>query len=563
MVFRKGMMILGVAAACVGGMAAGISASAEDRIIQGVFIDDLDVSGMTYDEAKKAVEQKVSQMQKSSVTVQVGEDTIEATMVDLGLQWKNREVVDQAVSIGNSGNLIKRYKEEKDLEKGPVSLELEFYGNKKVIKDFIEEDCSQFEREAQQASIESDGAGGVNMQPGVTGQHIDVDESVKAVRQYIAKEWNGEDNATVALSVELDEPAADGKDLEQITDMLGTYTTYYGSTYGRNTNVERGAELINGHLLMPGDSFSVCDNLVPFSAENGYELGGAYENGRVVQEYGGGICQVSTTLYNALLLAEIQIDERHNHTMSVSYVPTSMDAAIAEGSMDLVFTNNMDTPIFISGYAYGGELTFTVWGKETRPADRYVEYYSETTSTLAAPTTVQLVPAENQTVGYFSQVQASMAGSTAVLYKYVTYNGETTVEQVNSSTYEATPATYEVGTIGATDTLWNAIYNNDLATAQLAATGVISIGTTDTTGTTGETQQQETTAPQTEQQDQTQNQTEASGSQGGTYIDTIDGEVWVPNTDGSYTDPNYGVTEPDYSYTDPSYELTDGVVVWE
>lgn len=117
-------------------------------------------------------------------------------------------------------------------------------------------------------------------------------------------------------------------ELNQITDVLGTATTYYGSTYGRNINVEVGAEKLNGILLMPGEEFSVTDAVVPFNAENGYELAPSYESGQVVDSYGGGICQVSTTLYNALLQAELQILERHNHTMIVTYVEPSMDAAL-------------------------------------------------------------------------------------------------------------------------------------------------------------------------------------------------------------------------------------------
>lgn len=307
--------------------------------------------------------------------------------------------------------------------------------------------------------------------------------------------------------------------------MLGTYTTYYGSTAGRNMNVERGAELINNHVVWPGETFSVCDQLVPFTAENGYELAPEYSMGQVVQGYGGGICQVSTTLYNALLLAELEIVERHNHTMTVSYVPYSMDAAIAEGSMDLKFCNNLDTPILISGYAYGGELTFTIWGKETRPADRTIYYYSNTLSETNAEG-VALYAAPDQPVGYFNQVQSAMAGVSAECWKEVTYNGETTTELVNTSYYQATPASWEVGTLGASDALLSAIYANDLEAAQAAALGV-------TTQTESETQATDTVVTETPATD-----TPATDT---------------PATD--YIDPNAGAN------TDAG--SSDGVVIWE
>lgn len=513
-------------------LGAGFLVSADEGIQQGVYINDTDVSGMTYAQAEAVVEQKVSEALNSTITVQVGEDSVEATAVDLGLQWSNRDIVSEAIGMGNSGNLIKRYKETKDLATEPQVLQIEFTANDSAVRRFVDEKCMPFEQEPKDASIYSDGGGGFVLEEGQTGQVIDVEESVAILKKYVSREWEGKD-ASVAISVEVEEPKGNTEDLEKIQDKLGSYTTYYGSTYGRNTNVERGAELINNHVIWPGETFSVCDHLVPFTAENGYELGGAYSNGEVVQEYGGGICQVSTTLYNALLEAEIEIVERHNHTMSVSYVPTSMDAAIAEGSMDMVFRNNLDTPIFISGYGYGGELTFTVWGQETRPADRYVEYYSETTSSTGTPTTVKFVTRADQPAGYLSQTQAAMAGSSAVLYKYVTYNGETTVEQVNTSTYQSTPATYEVGTAGASDALLSAIASGSLEAVQQALTQA-------TTEAETEAETPETTAPETTAPETTAPETVATESTvtDGSWVDTPDGEVWVDGT-------------------------TDGVVVWQ
>ena len=548
MIFGRKILTAAAVAVCISTVGKVQMVQAEDRIGQGVSIEGIDVSGMTYEEAQAAVQAKVSDMQNSTIEVKIDDQSVEATAVDFGLQWKNRDVTKKAIEIGNSGNAIKRYKDSKDLGQEKKDLQLEFTVNDEAVKTFVEK-CKQYDQDPVEASIESDGGGGINMQPGQDGIVVNVDESVQILEDYIANEWTGAADSSVELSVQVQKPSASEEDLETITDVLGTYTTYYGSTYGRNTNVERGAELINGHLIRPGESFSVCDHLVPFSAENGYELGGAYENGRVVQEYGGGICQVSTTLYNALLLAEIEIDERHNHTMSVHYVPPSMDAAIAEGSMDLVFTNNLDTPSFISGYASGGELTFTVWGKEYRPGDRYVSYEGVETSTIPAPTTTLLYADDEQNVGYFNQVQSAAPGSTAVCYKYVTYNGETTQEQINSSTYEASSNIYEVGTIGASDALLQAIAVGDLAAAQLAATGTVTIQTETSDGTqqsesTAQTDGQTTTDATTNDVTNDVTNDDADNTTGGIYTDTTDGEVWVDNgtTDDSVTSDD-GVAE--------------------
>ena len=105
--------------------------------------------------------------------------------------------------------------------------------------------------------------------------------------------------------------------------------------------MENGCRLIDGFVLYPGEEFSAYGAVSPFTKENGYFMAGSYVDGKVVDSLGGGICQVSTTLYNAVLLSELEVTERHNHSMIVSYVEPSADAAISESSgKDFKFVNN-------------------------------------------------------------------------------------------------------------------------------------------------------------------------------------------------------------------------------
>ena len=331
-------------------------AQENNTIQQGVSIGGVNVSGMTEEDAKAAVDAKVETMKTDLFTVKIGSKETQATAEELGIVWSNTDVVEDASLLGMKGNLIQRYKDKKDLEKQPHNFELEFSADKSKIQAFIENKCKAFETERVDATIEDDGYGGFNIIEGVAGTKINIEESVKAVLNYIENEWQG-GSGTISLVVEEDAPHGSTEELSQIQDCLGSATTYY--TMGdRGVNVEVGTQKISGHLLYPGEEFSVTEQLVPFTAENGYNLAPEYSGARVVNGYGGGICQVSTTLYNALLDAELEIVERHNHTYSVGYVDASMDAAIAEDVMDLRFRNNYDTPIFISGNAYGGTFRF-------------------------------------------------------------------------------------------------------------------------------------------------------------------------------------------------------------
>ena len=124
------------------------------------------------------------------------------------------------------------------------------------------------------------------------------------------------------------------------------------------------------------ETLSGYECMQPFTTANGYATAAAYQGGQVVDSIGGGVCQIATTIYNMALQAELEIAQRQNHSMIVTYVKPSMDAAIAGTVKDIKITNNYSTPIYVEGYTEGRKLTFTCCGKETRPANRKVEYVS-------------------------------------------------------------------------------------------------------------------------------------------------------------------------------------------
>jgi vancomycin resistance protein YoaR len=365
--------------------------------------------------------------------------------------------------------------------------------------------------------------GTLQVSGGTDGLTLDADATLVSLKEAMS-DWEAGD-ITVEAVVERVSPELTAETLSKMTDILGQATTdYSASSAARAQNVENGTAKINGTLLMPGESFSVTAAVVPFTAENGYGLAPSYESGQVVDSYGGGICQVSTTLYNAVIKAELQVDARSNHTMTVSYVDPSKDAAIAEGIMDLVFTNNLDNPIYIAGSAYYGTLHFAIYGVETRPSNRTIEFVSETLSQTDADTNVKLVAKTDQNVGYFTQVQSAHQGLSAVLWKNIYYDGVLTESyQFNSSWYEASAAIYEVGVMTDNATLSAAIYAA-IASNSLSQVQSVLAGNWQTeTETTVQTEQTE--APvQPETTVQTE-QTEAP----------VQPETTVPTDDGGIT----------------------------
>jgi vancomycin resistance protein YoaR len=276
------------------------------------------------------------------------------------------------------------------------------------------------------------------------GLAIDMEETINKMNEALE---NGLDEPIdVDASVVETKPTRTTEALSSIQDVLGTFSTDFSSSgAARSQNLRVGAGKINGKVLMPGETLSGYECLQPFTLDNGYATAAAYENGQVVDSIGGGVCQIATTLYNAALLAEMEITQRQNHSMVVGYVKPSNDAAIAGTYKDIKITNPYDTPVYVEAGTSGKTLTFTIYGKETRPANRKIEYVSETLSTTdpGEPITqldTSLAP------GASVRVQSAHMGTKSRLWKYVYVDGvETERTILHTDTYNASKAIYRVG----------------------------------------------------------------------------------------------------------------------
>lgn len=418
---------------------------ADDRTaLDGIYVEDISVGGMTEEQITQAVNDKIEQLKPSVINLSAGEQNAQVTAGDLGLSCANPEVAREAVTIGQEGNVLKRFLTQNRLKNGEtVTFSLKYTVDGEAARQAVENNTAVLNREATDATLTREN-GEFIVNPGQTGCSVNVDESTAKVVNYLTTSWRGGIGG-VELVTEETPAGGNPEQLALVKDLLGEGTTEYGNgTSGRKQNVAVGAEKINGTLVQPGEEFSVEAVVVPFDAENGYALAASYEMGKVVDSYGGGICQVSTTLYVAVLKAELEVTERYSHSMIVHYVDPSMDAAIAEGLKDLKFINNTDAPIYIEASADGSTLHFAIYGHETRDPNRTVRYESETTST--EDPTPGLTEDANASFGTIEQTSYGYQGSTARLWKIVNDNGNETKEQVNSSTYRMTSDVYTVGT---------------------------------------------------------------------------------------------------------------------
>jgi len=429
-----------------------------DKIESGIYANDMDLSGMTMEEARQTIESYVESYKDAQIRMHVAnEGAIVATASELGLKWGNEEILEEAANFGRDGDILRCYKELKDLEFNNKVYNIGFDFDKNKIKSLIEENAEQYNQEAVNASLVKTETG-FQVTEGQSGMVVDTAASADAVYDYLAGEWDGTE-CDVDLVISVDEPAGTAEDLAKVKDVLGTFTTSFSTSGGsRSANVSNGCSLINGTTLYPGEEFSTYEAVAPFSQANGYYMAGSYLNGQVVDSLGGGICQVSTTLYNAVLLSELEVTERYNHSMIVTYVDPSADAAIAESSgKDFKFVNNTEYPVYIEGSTTPDkQITFTIYGVETRDSNREISYESVVLERINPDTEVIHADA-SRPVGYCS-VQSAHIGYKAQLWKVVRENGvEVSREQVNSSSYMKAPRSATVGIATEDEGAYNAI----------------------------------------------------------------------------------------------------------
>ncbi|MBQ9511656.1 MAG: VanW family protein [Lachnospiraceae bacterium] len=436
------------------------------KILPGVTIGKVDVSGLSAQEAQAAVNAQMAALKARTLTLK-GETEAqkEISLGELGLMWENEEVLTQALSLGHAGNPVKRYKDKKDHDHAPVAYELALLFDDTTLRNVLTTQCDALAQEAIDYELHRED-GAFQITEGQSGFSINVNASIQTLQDFLA-EGASDDVTILSIAVEEEKPKGSYEELSRVKDVLGTFSTNYRtSSNARSANIANGCRLTQGVTIYPGEEYSVLDHMQPFTEANGYYLAGSYLNGQVVDSLGGGICQVSTTLYNAVLRSELEVTERHNHSMIVSYVQPSMDAAIAESSeKDFKFVNNTAHPIYIDGYTEGKNITFTIYGVEERAGSHKVRYEPETVSTTPAGPEVIHADA-SQPIG-FVDVQSAHVGYKARLWRITTENGEETERVIiNESNYKMVPRTATVGT--ATDNPANlSIINSAIASGSI------------------------------------------------------------------------------------------------
>lgn len=302
----------------------------------------------------------------------VNEDSLNNIINDIRAK-ENVEVVNSTytydnkkvyIKNGTDGSKISEEQLKNDILDAVQKSELNSLVNiKYVVEEFSKVNSSEIAAEVQKSPINAD----IVENDGVTqvvfakeGSELSVDSQSTIDKN---NSTPGYEFSVPITKIQPDRAEVDTSALFKST--LGKYqTSFASSAEGRATNVSRATELTNGVILNPGDEFSYSGTVGKPSLKRGFAYATVYENNKPVQGIGGGICQVSSTLYNAVLLADLEVTERRNHSLPVGYVPKGRDATIATGSIDFKFKNNYNFPIKIVASSAGRVCKISIMGKE-------------------------------------------------------------------------------------------------------------------------------------------------------------------------------------------------------
>lgn len=425
-----------------------VTAAEEATTSKGVFVEGMDVSGMTKAQVTTAIEAYVYRILEDDGLIHIQYDDIAEKTPSagvLGAEWSNREIVDELMQHGNQGHVVDRYKSRKDLEQNPVDYQVELTFDETAIASYLQDNMTKYNQNKVDYSLRRKN-NAFEIVDGETGYEVNVEASSKEIFNYLNTGW---DRTPVyfPLVIDITQPRGSHEELVQVTDLIGTFSSSFaGGTAEKVKNISNGAQLVDGITLYPGEEFSFDAYAAPYTVANGYAMGKSYSGGKLVDDVGGGICQVSSTLYNAVLRAELEITMRYNHSMIVGYVPISSDATLAEtAGKDFRFKNNQDVPVYIEAYTTRDhKLVVNVYGDETRPSNRTVEYVSETIEVINPGPDV-INTDGTMPVGQI-YVSSAYTGYKAKLWKVVKVNGkEQSRELVNTSNYRAVARMATVG----------------------------------------------------------------------------------------------------------------------
>ena len=344
-------------------------------VYPGVFVNGKEIPKVSKDELESELKAEyLNPVAAKSINIKTSDNNYILNFSDLNPQYNIDEVANEAYNYKKEDSLLKKYFQITNLfskeEKEDLSLTYNF--NDSAIMPLVDKIASDTFKEPVDATFRLENGTPI-VTDDVKGAELNKAELISRLEE-IVKDPNAQ-NLNVEAPMNVLTANVTGDMLRRINGVMATFTTSDTNNV-RLVNMGIAARDLNGALILPGETFSFNDRVGDSTPDKGYLQSYAYVNNQSVLDYGGGVCQLSTTLYGALLRADIMPTERQPHMMPIWYVPIGLDATVYYGVVDLKFENTYDAPVYIESYMNGESLTVNIYGDKSLMNGLTYEPYS-------------------------------------------------------------------------------------------------------------------------------------------------------------------------------------------
>lgn len=399
----------------------------KNQIEQNVFVQGIDVSGMTQKQALNAIENRWTVMKNTPVILKAEDKAAYVTLAELGVQQGDvDELINEAVEYGKHGNLYQRYRKIRQARKNKVEYEDDYKFDEEKALKVLEEKTADFFEEAVDAKITR--VGGVfQITDEKDGKEALVGQTFEEIRDRIGDLEMGKE-VKIEVDSQKDEPEICKKDLEQIEDEIGSASVKSTDENCRQELLVFAGKL-NGTIVMPDRKCSLQETL------------GEYVQSK---EFEGALSLAATALYDAALYAEVEIEERHEAETMPQYVDAGLEAVL-DSEKDLRIKNTTESPIYIEAYINGeGEFVCNLYGKETREKERSISFDSDIAEKEEYGTVFE--ESDVLAAGKTKMKVAGSPKSTVILRKTIKEDGKKSDEEtISTSEYKAVDQVISVG----------------------------------------------------------------------------------------------------------------------
>ncbi|HOJ76646.1 MAG TPA: VanW family protein [Bacillota bacterium] len=414
----------------------------QGRIIPGVCVAGVPIGGLYREEAEKIIKEKIEPLLQKKVILSYKDRSFGVVLGAIGINPDYEATLNKVYELEANSSLFQNIRNWINFNRVSQDIKLQFKHNENTLDSFYRLLETTLAEEPVRAHVYVDVNGEVTFTPGKEGREVLREQLTGLLETAVSVKKT----ARIEIPVKLIKPALTANEIEKwsLNQVLGMYKTRYNPRLiDRSHNLKNAALAIDNVIVYPGQGFSFNTWVGPRLAETGYKEAPVVLNGKLVPGIGGGVCQVSTTLYNAVMLANLKVLKRQNHTIPSAYVPLGRDATVVYDGLDFMFENTLKTPILITAVVEPPYVRVAILGEKTDWES--VSFKTETLATY--PFKVKEIKDPTLESGKRVKESDGRKGYKVALYRIITYKDGTTKKTLeNISIYPAQPEEYKVGT---------------------------------------------------------------------------------------------------------------------